>query len=125
MGAPVKAPGPQGGTGRAVAFLEVRNVRASRFENARGIHAERAGHRELAEADPLLDVDVVEANRTVADAGPGLGSPAGISSSRNSSGPPWRSMTTARVVVVAILRLPWIVSGHDLWGSPPAVARHA
>ena len=56
---------------------------------------------------------------------PGPGSPTGRSTSRISSGPPCRSMTTVRAVVVAILRLPWIVSGRDPRGRPRRVARQA
>ncbi len=62
------AAGRLAGVGGAVAHLQVRDALAHGLDHTRGLHAELQRHGQLVHAAALVDVDVVQAHRLVADA---------------------------------------------------------
>ena len=58
----------RGRIGHPVADLEVGHIAAQRLDDARPLHAESERQRQLVEAGPVIDIDIVEPDGGVADA---------------------------------------------------------
>jgi hypothetical protein len=62
-------PGRAAGIGHPVAHLDLGDVRSHRLDHARRLAAETAGHLQGVVARAVIDVQIVQSNRALADQG--------------------------------------------------------